>query len=259
MQDLTNLMEEWPYNEDENVRIVVADDGRSVLQVRLPLGIEQYEMDGRPDRKRPDGFETKLAAVEDRLKRHIVEHGSDAGFEIPTEEAEELQAEGILFYYRYLLLYQLQHFDMVVRDTGHNVHLCDLLERYCPNEEARNAVLQFRPYILRMNAAARAQAIHRGSMEGDARAVLQEAVDAIEYLDEVESPAFQFEQVRSANYLRSMLRSLQTDAGEPTESDQRSLDRELRDAIDQEDYERAARIRDAMRGNAGQGRVDKDG
>ena len=106
MQDLTALLQEWPYDQDQNVRIIVAEDGRSVLQVRLPLGIEQYEMTGRPDGGTPYGFETALAHVEDRLKRHIVDTGGDAGFEITVDDAEELQAEGILFYYRYLLLFR---------------------------------------------------------------------------------------------------------------------------------------------------------
>ncbi|MFW5695571.1 MAG: UvrB/UvrC motif-containing protein [Alkalispirochaeta sp.] len=261
MQDLTQILEEWQYDSDQNVRIIVAEDGRSVLQVRLPLGIEQYEMEGRPDRRRPYDFESVLAYTEDRLRHHIFEHGGDAGFEIGVEDAEELQAEGILFYYRYLLLYQLQYFDLVVRDTEHNVHLCDLLERYCPDEEARNAVLQFRPYILRMHAAARAMGIQHGTLEGDAEHVLTEAIATIESLDEIESPAFQFEQVRSVNYLRSMLRTI-SEAADDSSSGSGSLRDELRDAIDREDYERAAHIRDRLRDSGGPGpgygRVDKE-
>ncbi len=254
MQDLTRILEEWQYDTEQNVRIIIAEDGRSVLQVRLPLGIEQYEMEGRPDRREPYGFETVLASTEDRLRRHIVEHGSDTGFEISVEGAEELQAEGILFYYRYLLLYQLQYYDLVVRDTEHNVHLCDLLERYCPDEEARNAVLQFRPYILRMHAAARAMGIQHATLDGDAEQVLTEAIATIEGLEEIDTPAFQFEQVRSANYLRSMLRSI-SHGDHDSSPQEASLQDELRDAIDREDYERAARLRDQIRDS---GRVDKE-
>lgn len=259
MQDLTRILDEWQYDNEQNVRIIVAEDGRSVLQVRSPLGIEQYEMDGRPDRRRPHEFETVLAYTEDRLRQHIFDHGNDAGFEIRVDDADELQAEGVLFYYRYLLLYQLQYFDLVVRDTEHNVHLCDLLERYCADEEARNAVLQFRPYILRMHAAAEAMGIQHGTLDGDAERVLTEAIAAIEGLEEIDSPAFQFEQVRSANYLRSMLRSI-SESDESDDSD--PLRDELRDAIDREDYERAAHIRDQLRDsgghNRGGGRVDKE-
>ncbi len=251
MEDLTELLDEWPYDEGSNVRIVVASDGRSVLQVRLPLGIEQYEMEGRPDRQRHHEFDTVLEYMQDRLKRYIVEHGSDTGFEVSEDDASELQAEGVLFYYRYLLLYQVQYYDMVIRDTEHNINLCDMLERYCRNEEARNAVLQFRPYILRMNAASRAMAVGQGTLAGDRRRILSDAIERIEGLEEIDSPAFQFERVRSINYLRSVMRSLEGES-------EQSLEDELHEAIEAEEYERAARIRDRLRDRDDIDRVDKE-
>lgn len=261
MQDLTEILAEWPYDEDQNVRIVVADDGRSVLQVRLPLGIEQYELTGRPDGREPGGYTTVLEAIEDDLKEHVFSHGTDAGFRITDTNASALQGEAILFYYRYLLLFQLHRYDGVVQDTEHNLHVCDILERYCEDEDARNSVLQFRPYIIRINAVARARAIQEGLMDGDPIAVLDEAVQTIKGLEEIESPAFQFEVVRSTNYLRSLMRSM-TSAAEsesgatPASTD--SLEQELREAIEAEDYERAARIRDTLRNGGDFGRVDKD-
>lgn len=262
MQDLSSLFEAWPYDEKQNIRIIIADDGRSLLQVRLPLGIEQYEMEGRPDGRRPDGFETVLEAIEHRLKQHIFSTGSDVGFEITVDEAERLHGEGILFYYRYLLLFQLSRYAGVVRDTEHNLHLCDLLERYCGDEESRNAVLQFRPYIIRMNAAAQAMAIHRHEREGDPEDVVRNAIEAIGRLEEIETPAFRLEVVRSTNYLRSLVRSFadgrasDADSGAVAEE----LQKELRDAIAGENYERAAQIRDQLRGDsdAGSGDVDKE-
>ena len=51
--DLSQLLHDWPYDPEHTMRIVTAGDGRSVLQVRLPLGIEQYELEGRPDGHEP--------------------------------------------------------------------------------------------------------------------------------------------------------------------------------------------------------------
>lgn len=255
--DLTALLAEWPYDPEATVRIVTATDGRALLQVRLPLGIEQYELTGRPDGHRPRGFETVLARVEHELREHIVARGGDAGFEISTETAGELQAEGVLFYSRYVLLFQMNRHAEVVRDTQHNLHLCDILERYCPDEEARNAVLQFRPYILRMNGAARAMGIAAGELSGDIDAVIANTIATISGLEEIQSPAFQFERVRSANYLGALRKRLGSESGEATDPDRRSmsggvdteteLERLLREAIADEDYERAATIRDQLR------------
>lgn len=277
--DLTDILNRWEYDGESTLRIVVANDGRSLLQVRLPLGIEQYEMEGRPDGRTFGPHPTALQAVEARLREHIVDHGSDLAFRISEEDLADLQAEGVMFYYRYLLLFQLSMFDLVVRDTTHNLHLCDMLERYCEDEDGRNGVLQFRPYILRMNGAARALGIHQGQLEGDAEIIIENTIDTIDSLADIDTPAFQFERIRSTNYLRALARKLAGEEPESHESEEdvaddtgaifrmesseqggarAALERELEQAVEVEDYERAARIRDRLRRVAPSDRVDKD-
>lgn len=59
--DLSNFLREWPYeNGDVNVRLVRAEDGRLVVQMRVDLGILQMELSGRPDGQRPQGCESWL-------------------------------------------------------------------------------------------------------------------------------------------------------------------------------------------------------
>jgi len=74
--DLTGLLRSWKYDQHNNMRQISTTDGRAVIQVRLPLGIEQYEMDGRPDGQRPQNHETYLAYLEERLRLHIITNGS---------------------------------------------------------------------------------------------------------------------------------------------------------------------------------------
>jgi hypothetical protein len=47
--DIRELLEGWPYDPDNDVRILSGKDGREVLQVRAPLVLEQLEMQGRPE------------------------------------------------------------------------------------------------------------------------------------------------------------------------------------------------------------------
>ena len=56
--DLKALLESWAYDANDCVRVVTLADGRDVMQVRLPLGIEQYELSGRPDGRRPHDAES---------------------------------------------------------------------------------------------------------------------------------------------------------------------------------------------------------
>lgn len=241
--DLTKLLREWPYDEENRTRTIIAADGREILQVRLPLGIEQYELEGRPDGVKPEGHESVLDAVEGELAEHVEREGSAAGFEIGHETATRLHGEGILYYYRYLLLFQNNDFERVARDTEHNLRLCRILDDHCSIAEDRNAVLQFQPYIIRMNAVARAMIAVQQKSKNVARDVLTGAIEQIEGLEEIDTPAFRFERVRSVNYLKSTLEQIDD---QPINTYER-LEKQLRQAVEEENYERAAELRDQLR------------
>lgn len=241
--DLTNMLRDWPYDSDDNMRVIQAEDGRNVLQVRQPLGVEQYELDGRPDGARPAAGETVVESILGRLEGHRASTGDDEGFELTHDECVLMQNEGILFYYRYLLLFQLNDFDRVVRDTQHNLRICELLENYCSDQEDREAVLQFKPYIVRMHAMARAMQRAREDDTDEAREIIDKAVAEIQSLEKIDSPAFQFERVRSVNYLRSAREQLSDKKPDP----RKKLEAQLQQAVDDEDYERAAELRDRIR------------
>jgi hypothetical protein len=204
--------------------------------------VEQYELDGRPDGERPFGSDSIVDVINDRLEKHRKSIGDDEGFELTHEDCALMQSEGVLYYYRYLLLFQLDDYDRVVRDTGHNLRICELLENYCDDKEDRNAVLQFKPYIVRMNAMARAMRHASDAEPEEARSVIDQAIVEIQGLEKIESPAFQFERVRSVNYLRSAREKI----GERADP-RKKLENELQQAVDDEDYERAALLRDRIR------------
>lgn len=241
--DVSALLAGWEYDPENPTRMIHGEDGRLILQVRRPLGVEQFELVGRPDGRRPGGHATVLEAVEARLRTFVDEYGQDAGFSIEEVEVQELRDEGILFYYRYIVLFQLNEFTRVIDDTEHNLRLCDLLRRYCFSDEEKNSVLQFEPYIIRMHATARAMLHVESERVDEAQAVMQNAIERIDSLHEIELPAFQFERVRSVNYLRSAMEQVRTRNPNPLED----LKRELELAVEHEDYERAAQIRDRIR------------
>ncbi|MFP4643363.1 MAG: UvrB/UvrC motif-containing protein [Spirochaetales bacterium] len=246
-RDLTGLLEEWPYDPEGNTRIVTANDGRKVLQVRLPLGIEQYELVGRPDGERPFGKDTILEEMESRVAEYVLSNGTDDGFLLSHEDCELLQSEAILFYYRYLLLFQINDYDRVAADTEHNLRMCRLFERYCDREEDRESVLQYKPYIVRMNSMARAMRSMKQGAHEKAAGIIDRAIGEIENMAELDSPAFQFERVRSINYLKSALKQLDSGERGSHRSLETTLKQELDEAVREENYERAAELRDRIR------------
>jgi hypothetical protein len=203
--DITDMLREWEFDPDNQIRIVQAEDGRQVLQVRQPMGIEQYELDGRPDGTKPFGKESVLEEYQARLENYKQSHGSETGFAITHDDFAPLQGEGLLYYFRYLVLFQIGDFVRSSRDTDHNLALCALVEKFAESDEDRKNLLQYKPYILRMNAISRAMISLHKEMKGAAVEILKAAIAAIEGMGEIDTPAFQFERVRSVNYLKATL------------------------------------------------------
>ncbi len=241
--DITHILRDWKYESGNQIRIIVADDGREVLQVRQPLGIEQYELDGRPDGERPFGRESVLDEMLFRLDKYRAEHGSEEGFSITHDDFILLQNEGIIYYFRYLVLFQVGDFVRTARDTEHNLKICDIVEDFAESEEDKKEILQYRPYILRINAISRAMMSLRHEMRKTAIEILEWAIEEIESMPEIDTPAFQFERVRSINYLKSTLKQVRDEEASPLGK----LREELEKAVSEENYERAAEIRDRIR------------
>jgi hypothetical protein len=241
--DMTDILKGWEFDADNQIRIITAEDGRQVLQVRQPLGIEQYELDGRPDGKRPQDCESQLEWLEGRLESHVASHGGETGFQIGSEEFQLLQSESLLYYFRYLVLFQIGDFVRTARDTEHNMRVCSLVERFVAAEEDRKELLQYRPYIVRMNAISRAMISLHKELSGAAEEILRTAIHDIEELSDVGTSAFQFERERSLNYLKATLRQIKDKKPSPAEA----LKADLHRAVEEEDYEAAAILRDRIR------------
>jgi hypothetical protein len=241
--DITDILRDWEFDSDNQIRIIQADDGRQVLQVRQPMGVEQYELDGRPDGKKPFGQESMLDELEARLDNWRTSHGAEEGFALSKEDFAALQGEGVLYYFRYLVLFQIGDFTRTARDTEHNLKLFSLVERFIDRDDERKEILQYKPYVVRMNAIARAMISLHKEMKSTAEDILTNAISAIENMRDIDTPAFQFERVRSLNYLKATLKQIH----DKKESPANPLKVELERAVDDEDYERAARLRDRIR------------
>src|SRR5215813_10468196 len=153
--DLRRLLQAWPYDPDQDARLIRGEDGREILQVRTPVGVEQYELDGRPDAARPHGMESALDFQLQRLKDSKSED-ADKNFELNEAECAELFNEGTLYYFRYVRLFQLRDWARTIRDTGRNLKLFDFVHRFAEREEDRVFLEKWRPYILRVNVSAAA-------------------------------------------------------------------------------------------------------
>jgi hypothetical protein len=241
--DITDILKSWEFDPDNQVRVIQANDGREVMQIRQPLGIEQYELDGRPDGKTHEGKECYLEVLKENLQEYTEANGTDEGFQVSHEQFQLLQNEGIIYYYRYLVLFQIGDFERTARDTEHNLQICDLLDKYAENEDDKKEILQYRPYILRMFAIAKAMISLHQQLKAAAKEILESAIEEIENMPNIDTPAFQFERIRSLKYLRSTLKQVLEQKVSPLDK----LKKELDAAVEEENYELAAELRDKIR------------
>jgi hypothetical protein len=243
--DIRDLLDAWPYDPDNDARIVIGGEGREILQIRTPVGLEQLEMQGRPDGARPHQMESALEFYQQKLaKAEADAAGSPAEFELDSQDCAELIGEGTLYYFRYLRLFQLHRWADSARDTARNLRLFDFIHRYAEREEDRQHLEKWRPYLVRMNTAAAALQYLE---QGDARTSLQMIQDGrekIEALEDMDDETFQVERDRSLTALGELEKQIQQK--QPVSPVER-LQRQLRRAIERQEFERAAELRDRIR------------
>lgn len=242
--DLRGFLDSWPYDPDHDARVIRVQDGREVLQVRTPMGLEQYELDGRPDGIQPHGMESALEFQLARLEKAKAA-GEESQFELSPDDCSELFNEGTVYYFRYVRLFQLRDWARTVRDSARNLRAFDLLRQYAQRDEDKQFLEKWRPYVLRVNASAAAllELDRRGYQK--ALKIVERGIEQIEALEDLQDDTFLFERDRSLTALREL--SSQIQKNRPL-SELERLENQLRRAIERQEFERAAQLRDRIRG-----------
>jgi len=245
--DIGEILKEWPPSETENVRKITDSNGVEKVQIRVDQGafqgVLQMDLDGRPDGRRPHGRDFALDHFKDRQARHIAQNGDDGQFSLSPDDCAELFEESFRVYQRYVFLLQIEDHSRVVRDTERNMEVFRFVHRHAENEEDREHLERWWPYIIRINATAVAL-LHSGNDHLDrAIEVINDAILRIQNLKPVEVEGFNDEKDRSLDALAEIVSNLE---GKKPLSEREQLERSLAKAIEEENYERAAEIRDQI-------------
>lgn len=243
--DLQSILDQWPYEPRKvSVRKIMGDDGKPKIQLRLDLGLLQMEVTGRPDGRKIKGFESLLDSFKHELEEYRREHGSDAGFRLSADDCDQLRAEGVMYYHRYLGQFALEDYAAVERDTTRNVELMDFCNRFGSDDFDREVLEQYRPYVLMMRSRARALLELERDDFAKARAAVIDGLHAIrDFISLYELPGAE-EPCDEAEVLEALLEEIER--REPLDP-VRQLERSLNKAVQQERYEEAAQLRDKIR------------
>ncbi|MBX3421285.1 MAG: UvrB/UvrC motif-containing protein [Pirellulaceae bacterium] len=232
---IDHLLKEWPYDSDDpGVRLIKGADGRDLIQVRLDLGLLQLEVTGRPDGTRPDGFQTLL----DSLTHRELE---SPDFELDEDLCDEIDREFVQFYHRRIAWLRLQRYENAVRDADHTLALMDFCREHSPDEDWTMQHEQHRAFVLfHRTQAAAILAINSDQAEG--------AIELIDIgLEEIRSSFEEmgweefFESDELVERLQELRKTLRSQYSIP-----KSLQEQLNEAVQAEQYELAARLRDQL-------------
>jgi hypothetical protein len=241
-QDISSIIAGWDFTPDEiQVRTIVADDGTERIQMRVDLGLLQMVLSGRPDGQRPRGFESLLDYYES-LKGTAAAAGND--FALDHDDCSALMREGLQYYHRYLAAFHLRKYDLVSRDTERNLRLFRFVVAHAARQRDKLEFDQYRPYVTMMRARARA---HEALARSDYPGALEEIDEGVGRIREFLREYQREEQESDCAELGFLVRWRRELERERPEDPIVRLEHQLELAIAREDYEEAARLRDAIK------------
>lgn len=246
-RDIDDALHGWSHNPEPGevlARKVRARDGRDVLQIRIELGVIQMEVDGRPDGVRPHDHATYLAYLENRARAAL----SRTGWSMSADHCAEADREFAQFYHRRVAWLSLQAYDHALRDADHTLALMDFVRTYAKDADYVAAHERFRGLVLfHRTQAAAALALERRRPD--------EAIDAVrDGVNRITAfhQSWSAEPDRDETPNESLIEQLRVLEVEIRKNFavEKTLAEQLDEAVAEEDYERAAQIRDQIRARA---------
>jgi hypothetical protein len=238
-KDIDAALRDWEYRPGSvQARLIEAPD-RQLLQMRVELGILQLEVKDRPDGSRPNGFATYFDYL--RHEASVNERGGES-FVLNEDQCQDADREFVQFYHRRICWLTLRQYQQALRDADHTLAFMDFVRDHSPSEEYTQAHEQYRGFVLfQRTQAAAALALEGNDPEG--------AVDAIRSgLERMRGffAAFEAEEQMEEDGMVQHLRKMETVLRQQHHIEA-TLQEQLDLAVANEEYEKAAEIRDALR------------
>lgn len=144
--DLRRFLDSWPYDRENNIRLVRIVPGREFILVRQPMGVEQCEVEGRPDGQRPRGAESLLAFYQSRLAKDQASN-LESPFQLNRSDCSELLEEGMAYCHRFVLWFGLKQWARASQDLSRNLLMLNLVEGHAESAFDRLSLSQWRSVL----------------------------------------------------------------------------------------------------------------
>lgn len=241
--DIGDILDSWDYQPGQvTARRFTGKDGAAKLQLRIDMGLMQMHVEGRPDGKRPMGCADWLEYWQRKAER--LKARGEGPPRLDTEAVHKLQQECIQYHHRYICLYQLGDYPAVANDAERNLRAIEFVASHAETRELGWALRQFYPQAAMMRARGLGMQWLAEKRHDEALAKIDETLDDLHQFFEQQERGDEPESCAEAQSLIQWREEIRTQRP-LTEAEQ--LRKKLDVAIEAENYEEAARVRDALR------------
>ena len=254
--DISPIIDKWNYLPERiTARTIQGDDGKEKIQLRLDLGLLQMEVDGRPDGRRIHGTPSWLDYHRQQQQEHDAANPDGPPYLLEPEDCAELLREGAQYYHRYLCLWHLGRYELCARDTERNLRLFAFVREHARSDQDKLQFDQWRPYVTMMHARAVATPLVELEEWEAAAKVVDAGIRGIERFLEEYDQTENAGRVGELVYLRRWKKEIIAKSGKVLANDEEeqeiadplvSLENQLEQAVAEERYEEAARLRDEI-------------
>jgi len=256
-QDIHKLLEGWDFVPDEiTVRSIEGDDGKEKIQLRVDLGLMQLEVDGRPDGRKIKGAESLLDWHRQQQREHDAANPDGVPYQLESEDCAALMREGVQYYHRYISFWHTERYELCARDTQRNLGLLKFVRDHAHYDRDKLQFDQWRPYVTMMHARAVGTPLIELKQWEAAIGAIESGIRGIERFLADYGQEEQADKIGELIFLKRWRKEIRersgiagpSDSNGDAEADDQvtSLQEELAEAVDQERYEDAARLRDQL-------------
>ncbi len=237
--DISKLLGDWEFCPGQIlVRRFQGEDGTDKIQLRLDLGILQMNSTGRPDGKQPHGFDSVYDYYLDRKSK------IEGEFKLTEEDCSSLQLEAIQYHHRSLCLCQLEDYEAVLHDTQRTLDIFIFIDEFAEDDVYLWSVVQWSPQVMMMHTRAKSALELKEKNFERSIEIIEAGIEQLRTFYSENTDVDDVDSCDEIQILKDYLEDLRTQRP-ITESER--LEKAMGDAIQREDYEKAAFFRDALR------------
>ena len=239
-QDIDFILQDWEYKPGMvQARLVQTRNGRQVIQMRVDLGVLQIETAGRPDGTKPHGFPTYFNYLQEQMR---IAQKTGQTFLLSEEQCQEADREFVQFYHRRICWLALRQYARALADSDHTLGFMDFIAKHAASDDYRQAHDQYRGFVLfQRTQAAAAFAVEKEDPEG----AIDEIRNGLELM-RIFFAGYELEEQMEEDGMVQHLRQIESNLRQQYNIEA-TLHEQLDQAVADEDYEKAAQIRDAMK------------